>query len=60
LAKGEAVEGAADWTSPSGTTMTSKFLAPVPVTADNLSAVLDAGWIEKDKLCAGSSNAACN
>jgi D-xylose transport system substrate-binding protein len=60
LAAGNAVEGAGDWTSPSGTTMTSKFLAPVAVTADNLGVVLDAGWIEKDALCAGSSNAACN
>ena len=59
LIKEMSVEGAADWTSPSGTTMTAKFLAPVPVTADNLNVVVDAGWIEKDKLCAGSDNAAC-
>ncbi len=59
LVKGMAVEGAGDWTSPGGTTMTSKFLAPVPVTADNLSVVLDAGWISKEALCAGSDNAAC-
>lgn len=54
------VEGSASWTSPSGTEMTSMFLAPVPVTADNLNVVLDAGWIEKDALCAGSSAAVCN
>ena len=60
LAKGETVDGSAEWTSPSGTTMTSMFLAPVPVTADNLNVVLDAGWIAKDALCAGSDNAACN
>ncbi|MEP3054509.1 D-xylose ABC transporter substrate-binding protein [Ascidiaceihabitans sp.] len=60
LAAGDTVEGAAEWTSPSGTTMQARFLEPVPVTADNLSVVIDAGWIEKDKLCAGSSNAACN
>lgn len=59
LAKGEDVAGAGDWTSPGGTTMTSIFLEPVPVTADNLDVVLDAGWIEKDALCAGSSLAAC-
>ncbi|MBY5935304.1 D-xylose ABC transporter substrate-binding protein [Tateyamaria omphalii] len=59
LAKGEDVDGAADWTSPGGTTMTSIFLEPVPVTADNLDVVLDAGWIEKDALCAGSSLAVC-
>ncbi|KAJ57035.1 sugar ABC transporter substrate-binding protein [Actibacterium mucosum KCTC 23349] len=60
LAAGEAVEGAAEWTSPSGTTLQSMFLAPVPVTADNLNVVLDAGWIAKDALCAGSSLAVCN
>ncbi len=54
------VEGAAAWTSPAGTEMTSMFLAPVPITLDNLNVVLDAGWIEKDALCAGSSAAVCN
>ncbi len=56
------VEGAASWTSPGGTTMTSKFLAPAPITADNLSVVVDAGWITKDALCQGVSNgpAPCN
>ncbi|SPH19836.1 D-xylose-binding periplasmic protein [Ascidiaceihabitans donghaensis] len=60
LAAGETVEGSGEWTSPAGTTLQARFLEPVPVTADNLSVVIDAGWIEKDKLCAGSSNAACN
>ena len=60
LAKGEGVDGAGEWTSPAGTTMQAMFLEPVPVTADNLDVVLDAGWIAKDALCAGSSNAACN
>jgi len=59
LAKGGDVAGAAAWTSPGGTTMNSIFLAPVPVTADNLNVVLDAGWIEKDALCAGSSLPVC-
>jgi D-xylose transport system substrate-binding protein len=59
LADGKPVEGAAEWTSPSGTKMNSIFLAPVPITADNLKVVLDAGWIPKEDLCAGSSNAAC-
>lgn len=59
LIKDMSVEGAADWTSPGGTTMTSLFLAPVPVTAGNLNVVLDADWIEKEALCAGSDNAAC-
>ena len=59
LIKDMDVDGAGEWTSPGGTTMMSKFLAPVPVTAGNLNVVLDAGWIEKDALCAGSDNAAC-
>jgi len=56
------VEGAQDWTSPGGTTMTSMFLAPVPITAENLSLVVDAGWIELEALCQGVSNgpAPCN
>ncbi len=56
------VAGSASWTSPAGTEMTSMFLAPVPVTADNLSVVVDAGWISKDKLCQGVTNgpAPCN
>ena len=59
LAKGDAVAGAAEWTSPAGTTLQSMFLAPVPVTKDNLDVVINAGWIGKDKLCAGSSLAVC-
>ena len=56
LAKGtkaDAVEGSQKWTSPGGTELTAKFLAPVPVTRANLNAVIDAGWIGKDALCAG-------
>jgi D-xylose transport system substrate-binding protein len=65
LAKGTAmadVEGAASWTSPSGTTMTAKFLAPIPVTKDNLTTVVDAGWIDVETLCQGVSGgpAPCN
>jgi D-xylose transport system substrate-binding protein len=59
LIEGGEVEGAEEWTSPAGTTMQAMFLEPIPVTADNLNVVLDAGWIEKDALCAGSDNAAC-
>ncbi len=56
------VDGAASWTSPAGTEMTSMFLAPVPVTAANLSDVVDAGWISQEALCQGVSNgpAPCN
>ncbi|WP_095590804.1 D-xylose ABC transporter substrate-binding protein [Actibacterium ureilyticum] len=56
------VDGAGEWTSPAGTTMTAKFLAPMPITRDNLTAVVDAGWIAQDALCQGVSNgpAPCN
>ncbi|PTX00228.1 D-xylose ABC transporter substrate-binding protein [Pararhodobacter aggregans] len=56
------VEGAQEWTSPAGTVMTSRFLAPVPVTRDNLSVVVDAGWITQEALCQGVTNgpAPCN
>jgi D-xylose transport system substrate-binding protein len=56
LAKGTKmidIEGAEEWTSPSGTTMVAKFLAPIPITKDNLDVVVDAGWIDVDTLCQG-------
>ena len=57
-----AVDGAMEWTSPAGTTMIAKFLAPMPITKDNLSAVVDAGWITQEALCQGVSGgpAPCN
>jgi D-xylose transport system substrate-binding protein len=56
------VEGSTKWTSPAGTEINSKFLAPVPVTAENLSVVTDAGWITVEALCQGVTNgpAPCN
>ncbi|MCA0940109.1 D-xylose ABC transporter substrate-binding protein [Salipiger pacificus] len=56
------IEGAAEWTSPAGTTLWAKFLEPVPITKDNLETVVDAGWITKDALCQGVSGgpAPCN
>ncbi|GGE62301.1 D-xylose ABC transporter substrate-binding protein [Actibacterium pelagium] len=62
LAGGGTPEGYSEWTSPSGTTLQASFLAPVPITADNLTVVVDAGWISKDALCQGVSNgpAPCN
>jgi len=56
----DAVDGAQKWTSPAGTEMTAKFLSPVPITQDELGVVIDAGWIEKDALCAGATAAVCN
>ncbi|MEM8536717.1 MAG: D-xylose ABC transporter substrate-binding protein [Pseudomonadota bacterium] len=56
------VVGSEAWTSPAGTEMTSLFLEPLPVTADNLIAVTDAGWITVDTLCQGVTDgpAPCN
>ncbi|MFN3524940.1 MAG: D-xylose ABC transporter substrate-binding protein, partial [Paracoccus sp. (in: a-proteobacteria)] len=56
------VEGQVDWTSPAGTELRSKFLAPVPITQDNLPVVVDAGWITQESLCQGVSDgpAPCN
>ena len=56
-----AIEGAEEWTSPAGTTLWAEFLAPVPVTQDNLDVVVDAGWISQEELCQGVTDgpAAC-
>ena len=39
--------------SPGGNDMTSILLTPLPIIKDNLSAVVDAGWITKEALCQG-------
>ncbi len=36
-----------------GVEMNSILLAPNPITRDNLTDVIDAGWISKDEACAG-------
>lgn len=56
------VEGSAKWMTPSGTELSAMFLAPIPITADNLELVTDAGWITVEKLCQGVTNgpAPCN
>ena len=65
LADGTAMSEIPDATTfdggPNGVEMNSVFLAPVPITADNLDVVIDAGWIGKDEVCqgAGESVAAC-
>lgn len=58
LAQGTAmsdIDGAATFTSPTGNELTSLLLAPQPITQDKLNLVLEAGWIDKDTLCAGVS-----
>lgn len=39
--------------SPGGNSMTSILLTPQAITPDNLSVVLDAGWIDQATLCQG-------
>ncbi|MCE8512897.1 D-xylose ABC transporter substrate-binding protein [Ruegeria pomeroyi] len=60
--KMNAIGGADDWTSPGGTKMNAMFLEPLPITKDNLSVVVDAGWITQETLCQGVTNgpAPCN
>ncbi len=62
LASGKGAGDSVQWTSPGGTTMTARFLTPVPITADNLNVVVDAGWITQEALCQGVTNgpAPCN
>ena len=47
------VTGTAPFTTPGGNDVSSIIIAPHPLTKDNLNLVIDAGWITKDKLCAG-------
>jgi len=58
----EDIEGATKFTTPGGNEMNALFLAPVPITQDNLSTVVDAGWIPQETLCQGVSGgpAPCN
>ncbi|ROU00178.1 D-xylose ABC transporter substrate-binding protein [Histidinibacterium lentulum] len=50
------IEGAEQWTSPDGVELWAQFLAPQPITADNLDVVVDAGWISQEALCQGVTN----
>jgi len=33
--------------------MNSLFLAPIPITRDNLGVIIEAGWIKKEEVCQG-------
>ena len=56
------IDGAVKFTTPGGIEMNAKFLAPIPITADNLTTVTDAGWITVEALCQGVEDgpAPCN
>ena len=56
LAQGTAladIPGTVIFDSPGGNQMVSILLTPVPITADNLDVVVDAGWIDVATLCQG-------
>ena len=50
----EDIEGAVKWADgPNKVEMNAIFLAPKPITRDNLGVVIDAGWVTKDVVCQG-------
>jgi D-xylose transport system substrate-binding protein len=57
LAQGTAlneIEGATTWSDgPRGVEMNAILLEPIPITRDNLEVVIDAGWVDRDTVCAG-------
>jgi D-xylose transport system substrate-binding protein len=56
LAKGtalDAIPGTVKFTTPGGNEVNATFLAPIPITKENLPVVVDAGWISKEELCQG-------
>jgi D-xylose transport system substrate-binding protein len=58
----EEVANVVQFTSPAGADLTSVFLAPTPITQENLNLVVDGGQISQDELCADvepGSVAAC-
>jgi D-xylose transport system substrate-binding protein len=58
----EEVASVVQFTSPAGVDLTSVFLAPTPITQDNLNLVVDGGQITQEELCAdveAGSVAAC-
>jgi D-xylose transport system substrate-binding protein len=44
---------AVKFTTPKGNSVNSITLNPTPITKDNLSEVVDAGWVTKEEVCAG-------
>lgn len=57
LAKGTAMDAVAGNQKfsggPKGVEMNATFLAPVPITRDNLNVVIEAGWVPKETVCQG-------
>ncbi len=58
LAGGKKPPGAAAWAGgEKKVSVQAQFLKPIPVTQSNLDLVLKAGWIKKDVLCKGVTDA---
>jgi len=45
------VRGTARFATPGGNQLTSILLTSQPITKDNLSVILDTGWLKKDDIC---------
>ena len=60
----DAIEGTVKFSGgPKGVEMQSFFIAPQPITKENLNVVIDAGWISKEETCQGvkaGTVAVCN
>ncbi|MEO0390332.1 MAG: substrate-binding domain-containing protein [Pseudomonadota bacterium] len=53
----DSIDGATKWSGgENGVEMNAIFLAPTPITQANISAVIDAGHIAADKVCAGAQD----
>ncbi len=54
LVSGKKVKNAIKWSGgPKGVEMNAILLKPVPITKDNLDAVIKAGWVKKEVVCQG-------
>jgi len=48
------IENVVKWADgPNGVEMNAVFLAPLPITRDNLDVIIDAEWVAKDVVCQG-------
>jgi D-xylose transport system substrate-binding protein len=55
----EEIENVVKWADgPNGVEMNAVFLAPLPITRDNLDVIIDAEWVSKDVVCQGVQSGA--
>jgi len=51
----DAIDGAVKWSGgANGVEMNAIFLAPTPISKDNINVVIEAGHIAKEKVCEGA------